>query len=36
MVCLSVCRRMQSLDVEMDEVKNWINTKNEELSMRIR
>ncbi|XP_070204899.1 protein hobbit-like isoform X2 [Littorina saxatilis] len=27
--------RMQYLDIEMDEVKNWINNKNEELSMRI-
>nr|KAG5698428.1 hypothetical protein BaRGS_006623 [Batillaria attramentaria] len=26
---------MQGLEVEMEEVKNWINTKNEELSMRI-
>ncbi|KAL8564429.1 hypothetical protein ACOMHN_057451 [Nucella lapillus] len=26
---------MQGLEKEMEEVKNWINTKNEELSMRI-
>lgn len=27
--------QMQRLEVEMEDVKNWINTKNEELSMRI-
>ncbi|XP_025090124.1 protein KIAA0100-like isoform X2 [Pomacea canaliculata] len=27
--------RMEDLEVQMEDVKNWINTKNEELSMRI-